>query len=303
MNEVPSEAIVAVDGTLSQRSSAVLRRAGYHMTAADLSRLADEPLSEEICAVSTEADSGEVEQDTRTVAVVDAPLDAFVDEERAAFIHTADQSLRISRALESLADPMTSLVANLEGLQEDLQLGDLPREEILGVLDDCISALGRLMQNYGEAKVLAAPPSLPTGGRASLGAALEHALRSHPRLEAVTQVDHLVGEIVVLGDAGAISRGLRNLLDIFDHRLVRGLSSRMSVHVVRGGDTVSIGFLDDGAPLDGNTAEVLAGFSQANDSDGIALLAARSWLHGQGGQIRAGHAGYVTVEVRLPLAT
>ena len=63
---------------------------------------------------------------------------------------------RVHRAAESLDDPTTALLANLDSLQEDLAHGGLRPDHVGEVLADCIGAVRQLIEGVRQVKAMAA---------------------------------------------------------------------------------------------------------------------------------------------------
>jgi hypothetical protein len=63
---------------------------------------------------------------------------------------------RVHRAAESLDDPTTTLLANLDSLEEDLAHGGLRPDDVGEVLADCIGAVRQLIEGVRQVKVMAA---------------------------------------------------------------------------------------------------------------------------------------------------
>ena len=226
-----------------------------------------------------------------------------VDPRSVGEVAVSDLAVRVLRAAECLDDPTTSLLANLDTLLEDLRDGSVGLEEVQELVQDCVSAVSTLATGLERIKGVAAPHTdvVDHTGTFSIDLALRDAV-GHLRAAGggpAVQLPAITG-LRAHGDRASVVRAFSDLLEVFASRLRQVAGGHVCVSVVRGKDRLAIVFTDGEDPFPAHAADLLSGRARAGSQEGLALLAARSFLEAVGGEVRVGRvAGKGAIQVHL----
>jgi len=282
VTEDPSVRVFVSDLAQAERAAQVLMRAGFHV-------------------------AGNAEASEAGLVAVDSArsMPALHQSHGApghAEVARADLAVRVTRAVECLDDPTTSLMANLDALQADLMDGESTPADAAEVVGDCVVAVRQLLEGIQRLKVVAAPPVLEQKGVTVLDLVLRDAVvHHHARCSVEVEVPPIRG-IRVRGDRIALGQAIADVLEVFAARRRAAGTGSIRITTARGGDGVRVFVCDAGPALDARIADLLSGGTRARSLDGLALLAAAELVRGVGGRMRVADVpGRACVELTLPM--
>lgn len=235
--------------------------------------------------------------------IISAEMEATVDPHSASEVAVSDLAVRVLRAAECLDDPTTSLLANLDTLLDDLREGTVSLDDAHELVSDCVSAVSGLATGLERIKAVASPHTdvVDHSGEVSVDLALRDAV-CHLRATCggpPVELPAITG-LRAQGDRASVVRAFCDLLEVFASRLRAVPGGGVRVSVVRGVGQLRIAFSDGGGPFPESAADLLSGRARADSQEGLALLAARSFLEAVGGEVRLARiAGKGAIQVHL----